>query len=231
MLECVFRTLQHGSTSSNLQSSQGTWTLSEMATGFGHMITWTLTSEFAVNEMVRLYERSASDHLVAYQHLPFKEIIPHTLVVKWSHTHTPQMLNTQNCRAAMHTYPKFILPDRHSTMTNLTSRLAINIRNLPDFTFSWSDCTPQRERSTLEIDDFIPSELDAAKLKERAVRYLMSFLVETFTSLQHLAEVIPAEEPLHPVAKVSSSTNENSFQRWKIQKCYHWDSDPASGGC
>ncbi len=29
----------------------------------------------------------------------------------------------------------------------------------------------------------------------------MRFLTETFTCLKHLAVVIPAEEPLHPVAK------------------------------
>lgn len=86
-------------------------------------------------------------------------------------------------------------------MTNLTSRLAINIRYLPDFDFSWSDCTPQRPRSALTIDDFLPSEIDAAILKERSVCYMMRFLVDTFPSLKHLAELIPPTESLHPVAK------------------------------
>ena len=86
-------------------------------------------------------------------------------------------------------------------MTNLTSRLAINIRYLPDFQFNWSDCTPQRARSSLTIDDFLPSEIDAAILKERSVCYMMSFLVETFPSLKHLAKLIPPVDPPHPVAK------------------------------
>lgn len=88
-------------------------------------------------------------------------------------------------------------------MTNLTLRLAINIRYLPDFDFSWSDSTPQRSRSSLTIDDFLPNVSDAAILKERSVHYMMSFLVETFSCLKHLAAVpvIPEEEPLHPVLK------------------------------
>lgn len=91
--------------------------------------------------------------------------------------------------------------DHHNTMTNLTSRLAINIRHLPDFEFNWSDCTPQRSRSSLTVDDFLPSEIDAAILKERAVLYIMNFLVSTFPSLKSLAKLIPPVSPPHPVAK------------------------------
>lgn len=86
-------------------------------------------------------------------------------------------------------------------MTNLTSRLAIKIRYLPDFDFSWSDTTPQRPRSSLTIDDFLPSEVDTAILRERSVQYMMCFLVETFTNLKDLAELIPPVVPLHPVIK------------------------------
>ena len=86
-------------------------------------------------------------------------------------------------------------------MTNLTSRLAINIRYLPDFEFSWSDSTPQRPRSSLTIDDFLPSEIDAAILQERSVCYMMRFLVEMFSDLKHLSDVIPPMESLHPVVK------------------------------
>lgn len=86
-------------------------------------------------------------------------------------------------------------------MANLTSRLAINIRYLPEFEFSWSDCTPQRRRSSLTIDDFLPSESDAAILQERAVCYVMRFLVENFSHLKHIAFLVPPTEPLHPIAK------------------------------
>jgi len=90
--------------------------------------------------------------------------------------------------------------ERHSTMTNLTSRLAIKIRYLPDFSFSWTDNSPQRPRSSLRIDDFLPSEIDAAILKERSVHYIMSFLVENFSGLKHLSHLVPPTEPLHPIA-------------------------------
>lgn len=84
-------------------------------------------------------------------------------------------------------------------MTNLTSRLAIKIRNLPDFEFAWSDSNPQRHRSSLTIDHFLPSEQDCAILEERAVHYRMTFLVEMFPDLKHLAKLIPTPDPLHPV--------------------------------
>lgn len=91
--------------------------------------------------------------------------------------------------------------DRHSTMTNMTSRLAINIRYLPDFDFSWSDCTPQCPRSALQTDNFLPTEVDAAIIKERSVQYIMRFLVENFPSLKNLGTFIPPKESLHPVAR------------------------------
>lgn len=84
------------------------------------------------------------------------------------------------------------MTDHHSSMMNVTSRLAVKIRYLPDFEFSWSDNA---------IEDISPSEEDAKALKEHAIRYIIEFLVTSFTSLSHLAEFIPAVEPLHPVEK------------------------------
>ena len=86
-------------------------------------------------------------------------------------------------------------------MMNVTSRLAVKIRYLPDFEFSWSDNTPQRSHDSITIEDISPSEEDAKALKEHAIRYIMGFLVTSFTSLSKLAEFIPAVEPLHPVEK------------------------------
>lgn len=86
-------------------------------------------------------------------------------------------------------------------MMNVTSRLAVSIRYLPDFDFSWSDNTPQRSRDSITIEDISPSENDARVLKERAIRYIMDFLVTAFPSLSDLAEFVPAVEPLHPVKK------------------------------
>lgn len=86
-------------------------------------------------------------------------------------------------------------------MLNVTSRLAIRIRYLPDFDFDWADTTPQRLRESLTIDDFLPSEEDAQVLKQRAISYMMGFLVETFSSLSDLAKFVPSPEHLHAVTK------------------------------
>ena len=86
-------------------------------------------------------------------------------------------------------------------MMNVTSRLAVKIRYLPDFEFSWSDNTPQRSRDSITIADISPSEEDAKALKEHAIRYIMGFLVTSFTSLSDLAEFVPAVELLRPVDK------------------------------
>ena len=92
-------------------------------------------------------------------------------------------------------------PDHHSSMLNLTSRLAVKIKNLPAFEFDWADTTPQRLRTSLNVDDFLPSEADATVLHQRAVHYMMGFLVETFSNLKHLAEFVPEPESIHPVRK------------------------------
>ena len=92
-------------------------------------------------------------------------------------------------------------PDHHSSMLNLTSRLAVKIKHLPSYEFDWADTTPQRPRMLLNVDDFLPSEADAAVLNQRAVHYMMEFLVETFANLKHLAEFVPEAESIHPVMK------------------------------
>lgn len=83
-------------------------------------------------------------------------------------------------------------------MLNVTSRLAIRIRYLPDFDFDWANTTPQRLRESLTIDGFLPSEEDAQLLKQRAISW---FLVETFSSLSDLAKFVPSPEHLHAVTK------------------------------
>ena len=60
----------------------------------------------------------------------------------------------------------YLSPDQHSSMLNLTSRLAVKIKNLPDFEFDWADTTPQRPRTSLNVEDFLPSEVDATVLKQ-----------------------------------------------------------------
>lgn len=86
-------------------------------------------------------------------------------------------------------------------MLNLTSRLAVKIRNLPDFTFDWSDKTPQRPQQSLGISDFLPNDEDASALQQRAVTFVMEFLVTHFKHLRNLKQYVPEKTPLHPPKK------------------------------
>ena len=43
----------------------------------------------------------------------------------------------------VHTYVCTLTTDKHSTMLNMTARLAVEIRNLPDWEIDWEDTTPQ----------------------------------------------------------------------------------------
>lgn len=85
-------------------------------------------------------------------------------------------------------------------MLNLTSRLAIRIRNLPPWEFDWCDRTPQRHKESLTLFDFMPSEEDAGELHRRAVQYVMKFLVNEFPNLKDLKafteDAIPFDDGL-----------------------------------
>ncbi len=92
--------------------------------------------------------------------------------------------------------------DHHSQMLNVTSRLAISIRNVPD-TVNWADTTPHGSRKNLRVGDILPNDDDAAILKGRALSYLMHFLVTEFRALKKLRHLV---SPMHPSGPVSKST-------------------------
>ena len=83
-------------------------------------------------------------------------------------------------------------------MLNITSRLAVRLRYLPDWDFDWSDNNAQLKRQSLELEDFLPDEEDGLHIQTRAVEYTMRFLVNEFTSLEGHA---PVHQKLHPVVK------------------------------
>ena len=85
-------------------------------------------------------------------------------------------------------------------MMNMTARLAIKIRYLPEFTFQWSDTQPQLSRQALTINFYLPNK-DAMGLQQRGVQYLEEFLVEHFSDLEHLKRYVQTVEPLHPPQK------------------------------
>lgn len=91
--------------------------------------------------------------------------------------------------------------DCHSSMMNVTARLAVRLKNLPDWDCDWSDTTPQKSRQSLGIFDILPNEDDAAQLELRAIEYMMKFLVIEFKDLSGLKKYVPPQVSLHPVEK------------------------------
>lgn len=85
-------------------------------------------------------------------------------------------------------------------MLNITSRLAVQIRHIPDWDFDWADTWPQMNWDLLTISNFLPSEADAAELKKRAVSYIMNFLVQEFPALTDLKKLLP-RKPETVIAK------------------------------
>ena len=88
--------------------------------------------------------------------------------------------------------PPIQLQTKHSTMLDMTARLAIEMRNLPDWEVDWDDVTPQR--LTLTISDLLPGEADGVELQKRAVVHVMRVLVEEFPALSYLDALLPTEE-------------------------------------
>ena len=91
--------------------------------------------------------------------------------------------------------------ERHSTMLNLTARIAVKMQNLPPWDVDWADSRPQRHRSSLTCGDFLPDETDAAELHKRAVLYMMEVLVTDFKSLNSLKHLVPSRESPHRLQK------------------------------
>ena len=89
----------------------------------------------------------------------------------------------------------------HSLMMNVTTRLAVRIRFLPEVPFDWSDTSSQKSRQSLTIEDYLPNASESYKLEERATHYMMGFLVEAFTCLEDLQPFVPAMESLHEPQK------------------------------
>ena len=113
--------------------------------------------------------------------------------------YTTLVLSPYNIIMIIYEYLVYI--DVHSSMMNVTTRLAVRIRFLPEFPFSWSDTSPQKSRQSLTIEDYLPSASESQQLEERATRYMMGFLVETFACLQDLQSFVPVMEPLHQPQK------------------------------
>lgn len=76
----------------------------------------------------------------------------------------------------------------------MTARLAVEIRNLPDWDVDWNDTTPQCDPTSLTITDILPSECDGVILRKRAIRHVMHILVEEFPSLANMQTLLPSSD-------------------------------------
>ena len=86
-------------------------------------------------------------------------------------------------------------------MVNMTTRLAVRIKNVPPGSINWSDKSPQASRSSLKAEDIIPNEDNGEVMSKRATAYIMRFLVGTFKALKHLENLVPKQHSPHPVSK------------------------------
>ena len=91
--------------------------------------------------------------------------------------------------------------DTHPEMMNVTSRLAVQIKYLPQGVVNWSDSQPQKKRRELTIHDIVPSESDGLMMYNRAVDYVMRFMASHFKALSKFVTQVPQLKSPHPVSK------------------------------
>jgi hypothetical protein len=88
-------------------------------------------------------------------------------------------------------------------MINVTTRIAVEITNLPTFELSWDDITPQMPLSSLSIDDLLPSAEDGRRLYDRASKYVKHFVVRNFPALKGLKNLTePGPSSEHPKSNI-----------------------------
>ena len=101
----------------------------------------------------------------------------------------------------------------------MTSRIAVSIRYLPKA--SAAEYTiPQSIRNRLNPFDLLPSSEDGIVMEERAVKFLMRYLVTHFDSLAHLESFVPKETSPHPVIK-SEVVPMKILDKDEDEKCIH----------
>ena len=117
--------------------------------------------------------------------------------------------NTYN--VTMHLFTVYFRnADKHAHILNITSRIAIRIRHLPNWEFDWSDTIPQCSRALLTAVNFLMSEEDAAEIHKRAVRYMMRYMVSAFSMFSDLEQFI-RRDTLAPCSKDRGCTDESSL--------------------
>ena len=85
-------------------------------------------------------------------------------------------------------------------MLNVTSRLAVKIKHIPQ-DMSWGDTACQRNRSSLSISDILPGADEGKIFYDRAILMVMKLLVSEFKSLEGLKPLVPSRTSPHPPSK------------------------------
>ena len=105
------------------------------------------------------------------------------------------------CRYSSVSSP-YTIPDHESHMLNVTSRLASEMRHVPE-DVDWADSSPQGSRTHLTAADILPDVDDTSVLRKRALLYLQHFIVTEFSALSELHQVLPALHPCGGVTKTN----------------------------
>lgn len=85
-------------------------------------------------------------------------------------------------------------------MLNVTSRLAVKIKHVPE-DISWTDTACQRVRSSLSVSDVLPGAEEGKIFYDHAVLTVMELLVSEFKSLEGLKQLVPSRTSPHPPSK------------------------------
>ena len=89
--------------------------------------------------------------------------------------------------------------DKHNSMLNVTSHIAVRLQNLPDWNVDWADSRPQHSRESLTISNYLPRIDDSHHLKKRATVFLMEVLATEFTDLSDFKSFVHKRQSSHPV--------------------------------
>ena len=97
--------------------------------------------------------------------------------------------------------------DVHQQMVNVTSRLAVKVKYLPDVIIDWSDATPQRSRSTHHWS--LSKEADSEEMYTRAVEHVMRFMAThfwAFTWFKMQMQAPPLKSPPSSSEQITSGS-------------------------
>ena len=91
----------------------------------------------------------------------------------------------------------FPTPDRHSSMLNVTSRLAVKIKHVPE-NIAWQDTSCQKSRSSLSLSDMLPGPEEGKIFCDHGVLTVMELLVSELKSREGIKQLVPRRTSPYP---------------------------------